>query len=131
MPLARAANAVSAPVDAFFALYEDPVPPPVLRLDSLGREVVLDARDGDFGAASGHVDQFSTTFGQVRDALIADGGEAESTAFINDINSMRDDITAADATKLATDANDALEVVDGMEGVFAKAAAAEREDEDD
>ncbi|MCA9552913.1 MAG: hypothetical protein KC933_22955, partial [Myxococcales bacterium] len=52
LALARSANGVSAPMSGLFALYEDPVPPAVLELDYLGREVVLDARELRFGDAS-------------------------------------------------------------------------------
>ena len=123
--LARAANAVSAPMDELFALYEPPVPPAVLELDYLGREVVLDARESDFDGSTTHVNSIEVTFGSIRDELIADGGQQEAADFASSITAMRADIEAGDAGQLETDANVELELVDVMEGVFTEAEGAE------
>ncbi|MCB9532534.1 MAG: hypothetical protein H6700_12275 [Myxococcales bacterium] len=128
--LARVANGVSAPMDELFGLYEDPVPPSVLALDYLGREVVLDARSSAWGGAGSHVDAAATTFDGVRAALLAAGGTVETTDFDASVAAMRADITAQDAAKLEADANVALELVDGMEGVFTASEAAHGEQPD-
>lgn len=120
--LARAANSVSAPMPRLFELYEDPVPPAVLQLDYLGREVVLDAREGNYNGATTHVDAIESAFGSVRNALIDDGGDQQATAYDANVTALRTDIAAADATALEADANVGLELVDDMEGVFTSAA---------
>ena len=49
--LARAANAVSAPMDELYSLYDDPVPASILALDYGGREVSIDAMEEGMGDA--------------------------------------------------------------------------------
>lgn len=129
--LARAANAVSGPMDELFALYEAPVPPAVLALDYLGREVVLDARQADYAGADQHVSTIEATFATFRAELVADGGEQDAKDYDASVAAMREDVKAPDAKKLEADANVGLELVDAMEGVFSSAAEAESEEEDD
>lgn len=116
--LARAANAISAPMDELFALYETAVPPAVLALDYLGREVVLDARQGTLADATRHIDAIEDTYGTVRPGLLAGGGERPAAEYEASIDAMRADVSTEDAAALETDANVGLELVDAMEGVF-------------
>jgi hypothetical protein len=119
--LGRAANAVSGPMDELYGLYDAPVPAEVLALDYLGREVVLDARQGDYDRATAQIDVLAATFETIRAALVAaDGGEV-ATSYDASIAAMRADVMAEDATKLQADTNVGLELVDRMEGVFTKA----------
>ncbi|MEQ9321532.1 MAG: hypothetical protein RIF41_20370 [Polyangiaceae bacterium] len=122
--LARAANAISAPMDELFGLYQDPVPPAVLALDYLGREVALDARDGTFDRASDDVTAIETTYGALRSELIDNGGDQEASDYDASVSKLQADIAAANATQLEADANEGLEIVDAMEAVFAASAEA-------
>jgi hypothetical protein len=128
--LARAANGVSATMDELFALYEAPVPPEVLSLDYLGREIVLDARAGDSAAARTDIDELEATFASIRARLVAGGGDQVATDYDASVAAMRADVAVEDAASLQRDANAGLEIVDEMEGVFESAAVAAGEKAD-
>jgi hypothetical protein len=115
----RAANAISAPMDELFALYDPTVPVDVLALDYLGREVVLDAMEMDFSAATRDVDTIDTTWKALQQSVVDAGGKSEAADYASSIADMRADIKAKDDTKLTDDANVGLEIVDAIEGVFA------------
>lgn len=120
--LARASNSVSATMDELYALYEAPVPSEVLAMDYLGREVVLDARQADYGGASAHIDTLEATFGTIRNALVAADGSTVAAKYDASIAAMRVDVANEDAAMLETNTNIGLELVDRMEGVFTKAS---------
>lgn len=122
--LARAANAVSEPMPAFFEVYDPPVPSGVLALDYLGREVWLDALGGDFAAAGADVDRVESQWAALRAGVVAAGGEAEAAAYDGSVTAERGAIAGADAAALESAAVDQLELVDGIESVFASVADA-------
>lgn len=116
--VARAANAVSAPMDELFGLFEPTVPSDVLALDYLGREIVLDGMQADLDAAVGHVDVVQSTWDGLRTKVVEAGGSRETQDYEASIDAMRADIAAGDAAQLIVDANAGLELVDAIEGVF-------------
>ena len=116
--VARAANAVSAPMDELFALYDPTVPPAVLALDYLGREVVLDGMDTDFAAAGADVDDIESTWAPLEALVVDAGGTTEADDYAASIADLRDDIAAHDDQQLVIDANAGLELVDSIEQVF-------------
>ena len=123
--LARAANAVSAPMDELFALYDPPTPPVVLALDYLGREVVLDARQADFAGAGVHIDALAAGFAGIRAALVAGGGAQQAADYDASVAALGAAVTAADGTRLEAEARAGLELVDAMEGVCASVEVAD------
>lgn len=129
--LARATNAISAPMDDLFALYDTPVPSSVLELDYLGREVALDARQGSFDAAGTHLDRLEHVFTSVRRAALAQDGQREVEEFQGSVNAMRAATVARDAHQLEVAANAELELVDGLEHVFERAEGREGGEEED
>ena len=66
--LARVADAVSAPMEEIYAVYNPPAPPKLLTLDYLGREVILDAKEANFGRALADVNSLDTNWQSVRSA---------------------------------------------------------------
>lgn len=120
--LGRSANAVSGAMDELYRLYDEPAPPEVLALDYLGREVVLDGRQGDLSGAGTHIDALESTFATIRAALEAAGGGHVATEYEASIAAMRADVANNDLTTLETDTNVGLELVDRMEGAFTKAS---------
>lgn len=116
--VARAANAISAPMDELFALYDPTVPTDILALDYLGREVVLDGMDADLSSAAGDVATIGATWGRVRAAVLDAGGNAEAADYDTSVAALRADIAAQDETMIINDAKVSLEIVDAIEGVF-------------
>lgn len=116
--LARAANAISAPMDELFSLYAPTVPTDILALDYLGREVVLDGKQLDLATATTDVDVIEATWAAVRPAVVAAGGTVEAGNYDASIAALRGDIAAQDGAALVTDANSGLDIVDAIEGVF-------------
>ena len=116
--VARAANAISAPMDELFAIYAPSVPPDVLALDYLGREVVLDGMTA-VASATPHIDTIQSTWTRVKPALLAAGGQTEATNYEATISGLRAAVTAHDGAAAITHAKAGLEIVDAIEGVFA------------
>jgi len=118
LEVARAANAVGAPVAELFAVYHPPVPASVLRLDYLGREVALDAMESSHDAASAHVDELASTWEPLRGRVREAGGARVAEAFDDSVRTMRESLASGNDATLRRAAERALELVDGMERVL-------------
>lgn len=118
--LARAANAVSSPMDELFALYADPVPPAVLALDYGGREVSIDAMEAGMGDALDDIGELRTVWSGVKQQVLDAGGDAEAADYEASLATQTDLANAGDAAGLLTESNNGLEIVDALEGVFTK-----------
>ena len=94
--LARSANAISAPMDELFALYDPAIPTAVLALDYLGREILLDGMDGDFARASSDLSSVSLAWRGLDAAVRARGGAPEAADFDDAIAAMTADARAGD-----------------------------------
>ncbi len=116
--VARAANAISAPMDELFAIYAPTVPVDVLALDYLGREVVLDGMAAP-ASATGHIDTIQATWIRVKPALLAAGGQREATDYEATISGLRAAATGHDGAAMIAQAKVGLEIVDAIESVFA------------
>jgi hypothetical protein len=119
--LARAVNAVSQPMPTFYEVYDPVIPSVVLALDYLGREVMLDALVLDFTRAAADVDQIDATWSALRAEVVSVGGSTEVTAFDDSISSERTAVGSSDGPGLEAAAVAQLELVDGVEKVFADA----------
>jgi hypothetical protein len=116
--VARAANAVSAPMPDLFALYQPTIPTEILALDYLGREIVLDGMEGDFWSATTDTDTTQATWDAVRRKVFDAGGDREAVDYDISITNIRHAIQDQDAAALITEANNGLEIVDRIENVF-------------
>jgi hypothetical protein len=114
----RAANAVSAGMDELFALYDPQVPADVLALDYLGREVVLDAMQQDFGRAGTDTDAIDARWADVKQQVLDAGGSMQASDYEASIATVRSAIAATDEAQVIADANAELELVDALERVF-------------
>lgn len=122
--VARAANAVSAPMDVLFAVYGPPTPTAIMELDYLGRELLLDALSGDFARATSDFSALEAQWTATRASVTGAGGAAEATQFDVIADALRAAITSADATALEAHAREELNAVDALEAVFVRAADA-------
>lgn len=118
--LARAANAVSAPMPTLYALYHPATPTELLELDYRGREIQLDGQQPDLARAAQDAASLRQTWTALKSAVIANGGSTQAADYDASIAALESDITAGDGAKLATDAVVGLDLVDAMEGLFGK-----------
>lgn len=120
LELARAANAVSGPMDELFALYDDPIPPAVLALDYGGREVSIDALEEGMGDALEDIGELESIWSGVKQEVLDAGGDAEAADYDTSLTTQTDLANAGDAAGLLAESNNGLEIVDALEGVFTK-----------
>ena len=120
LELARAANAISGPMDELFALYDDPVPAAVLALDYGGREVSIDALEDGLGDALADIGELESTWAGVKQQVLDTGADGEAASYDTSLATQADLATAGDAAGLLAESNHGLELVDAMEAVFTK-----------
>ena len=120
LAMARAANAVSAAMPDLFSLFQPAVPPALLTLDCLGRELALDGKETDFTAAAGHLASLSAAWEGARAQVLAAGGATQASQYDASLSALDADASASDAGKLVSDANAGLDLVDEMEKLFQK-----------
>ena len=80
LQLARAANAVTDPMDDVFELYHPKAPPTLMSLDFLGRELVLDSRGSGFAAAAKQLSDLRKEWSGLRGKVIKAGGTDQASA---------------------------------------------------
>jgi hypothetical protein len=113
--LARAANAVSDTMDDVFALYHPKVPPEILSLDFLGREIVLDCKATDAVAAARDLKTLEKEWAGLRPKVIKAGGSTIATDLDDVLRAARRALSGSDWAALQKQAEAALELVDSME----------------
>ena len=118
--LARITNAVSAPMPRLFAVYTEPVPPTVLVLDYVGRELELDALQHSASQAATDLERAVRTWNLLRPTVVAKGGTTEAAKFDATLADLRAAVDAADFAALEAAAITVLDDVDILEAVFAK-----------
>ena len=118
--LARAANAVSGPMDELFALYDDAIPADILALDYGGREVSIDAMEEGMGDALDDIGELEAVWSGVKQQVLDAGGDAEAADYEASLASQTELANGGDASGLLVESNNGLEIVDALEGVFTK-----------
>lgn len=116
---ARAINRVSGPMSQLYAVYHPVVPVAVLDLDYLGREVLLDAADGDFAQAITHLDTIEATWSALSARVVASGGAAAADDLARSLEQARAATSQRDGALLTSAAQGELDAVDAVETVFA------------
>lgn len=116
--LARAANQVSAPMDALFALYASSTPPAIYTLDYLGREVALDGLAHDETRAAHDLGALVARWEEVRVEVKNAGGTREAASFDRALVGFYAVIGAGDGPTIAVRANELHEGVHTLEAVF-------------
>lgn len=120
--LARAFNAISAPMGRIYATYKPPVPASLLDLDYLGRELIVDARVADLALATTDLDRLVAQWAPFRSAVIAAGGGAQARAMDTGLADARNGITARDAAAVERAGVNATDAVDLIETLYADRA---------
>lgn len=118
--LGRTANRISGSMDQLFELHDPVVPPDIIELDYLGREIALDGMDANVARAAADVDALTARWALVRVRVEDAGGAREATSFEESLSAIRTAVAAADGATITAQANELLDRVDGLEGVFAK-----------
>ena len=116
--VALAANRVLGLVPGFFAAYNDPVPPDVLRLDYLDFELKLEALAGDRKKAAAAASSLEKTWNDLRGQIVAAGGEGEAKSFTAHVDSVESLVRNGSDQALADEAQHGLDLVDKLEGVY-------------
>ncbi len=119
LALARITNKVSAPIPRLFAGYTDPVPPTVLVLDYVGRELMLDAKQRTSSQATADLERAVKTWDTLRPIVVAKGGAPAAAKLDTTLADLRAALDAGDFTALEAAAVTELDDVDTIEGVFA------------
>jgi len=114
-----AANAISALMPAFYARYEDPVPPDVLELDYLDREAQLRSQAGDRASLAPVVRSLSATWTKLRPEVVDAGGDAVAARYDRHVEAMRR-LSRNAGRALEREAATGLELVDDLEHQFRK-----------
>jgi hypothetical protein len=112
--LARAVNAVSDTMDDVFALYHPKVPPEILSLDFLGRELVLDCKSTDARAAIDLKTEEKEWAG-LRPKVVKAGGSRQAGDMDAALKAGREALSRSDWGSLQKQAEAGLEIVDSME----------------
>lgn len=120
LTMARAFNAVSAPMARIYAVYKPPVPTALLDLDYLGRELRLEARAVDMPRATTNLDTLASQWAAFRASVVAAGGATQASQMDGTLAQARKAIAANDAVALELAAVAQAEAVDAIETLFAQ-----------
>jgi len=115
----QAANNSSAAVVELFDLYHPKVPTDIGRLDMLERQVVLDGNADQWGAVSQDLQRIQTVWDRIKAQILTHKGQKVSTQFEGSLATQGEASSAKNLDHLIKEASSALELVDGMEKVFA------------
>jgi hypothetical protein len=115
--VALAANAISGLMPGLYAHFADGVPPAVLRLDYLDREIQLRSLADRAGHAPSLVAQLASTWAGLRAKVLARGGVREANAFDRHVAAMKR-LEHTSGTRLQAEAVNGLALVDEVEAVF-------------
>lgn len=118
--LARGANAVSAYMFKLFSLYGNAVPPDVMSLDYLGREIVLDGMESDFASAMADYEALAAAWKRLRPRVAGKGAEETAKAYDQTLEGILKGIAAKDTAKIISEADTGMDIVDKIEVVFEK-----------
>ena len=120
--LARAFDAISAPMARIYGVYKPPVPATLLDLDYLGRELIVDARVADLALATLDLDRLVARWAPFRSSVVAVGGDGQATAMDTTLANARRAIGARDVVALEVAGVAETDVVDMIEKLFADRA---------
>lgn len=115
LKVSLAANNVSQQMPAFYGRFQDPVPPSVLKLDYLERQVQLESMAGSRAGVRTNVAAIAATWTRLRPDVVAAGGAGVAKAYDTHIKALR---TAPSPTSVQKQAVHGLDVVDQIEKAF-------------
>ncbi len=114
----QAANDLSAAVIEMFALYNPTIPAAVGQLDVLERQVVLDVAADDYTAAAATLARAQAVWESVKASVLSHDGMKVAAQFEESLAAQAAAIQAKDKRAVATEANNGLELVDGLETLY-------------
>lgn len=114
----QAANDLSAGVIDLFALYQPTIPADVGRLDVLERQVVLDAAVDDLAAAADSLAQTNAVWARLKPFALQINGAEVAAQFDASLTTQATALGAGDVASLTAEANNGLELVDALEGLY-------------
>jgi hypothetical protein len=115
LSVSLAANHVSQLMPAFYAGYQDPVPPAVLQLDYLDRQIQLGSMAGQTGQVKRLVNGQSATWAKLRPQLVAAGGTQLARQYDAHLQALKRDRSP---TAVQMQALKGLDLVDQIEKAF-------------
>jgi hypothetical protein len=115
LDVSLAANRVSRLMPSLYAHYTDPVPPAVLKLDYLEREVQLQSRAVQPARERAAVDSIRSTWAKVRPGLVKAGGAKVAAGYDAHVRALG---LAVQPAVLQHEAVRGLDLVDQMESAF-------------
>jgi hypothetical protein len=115
LQVSLASNRVSQLMPGFYARYQDPVPPAVLRLDYLDRLIQLRSMAGQTAAVTRAIKSEESTSTKLRPQLVAAGGAKAARQYSAHLEGLKRDQRPAAVQKQAVNG---LDIVDTMEKVF-------------
>jgi hypothetical protein len=114
----QASNDVSAAVIELFALYDPTVPADIGRLDVLERQVILDVAANDYSAAMTSLANTKLDWEKVKPSVLEHNGQEVAAEFEASLTKQESALAAKDNAALTNEANNALEIVDALEGLY-------------
>jgi hypothetical protein len=115
--VALAANAVSQLMPDLYGRFQDPVPPTILALDYLDREVQLRSIARQTAKVAAAIEELGPAWARVRPRVVAAGGASEAAAFQKHVVAL-ERLDPDARTKVQAEAVRGLALVDELEQVF-------------
>ncbi len=114
----QAANDLSAAVNDLFTVYHPARPADLGRLDVLERQVTLDVAANDLTAAADSLAKANAVWARLKPVILAHNGTDAATRFESSLTAQQKALDEENASTLATEAKNSLEVVDVLENLF-------------
>jgi len=114
----QASNDLSAATIELYGLYDPVVPTDIGRLDVLGRQIVLDVAQPDWGATGTTMTELSSTWERVKSSILEHDGSDVATQFDANIRSLDKALSEKNSDAMTIQAKIALDIVDAMEGLY-------------
>jgi len=114
----QASNDVSGAVVELFALYDSTIPVDIGRLDVLERQVILDVAANDYSAAVTSLDKTKSVWEKVKPSVLQHKGQEVAADFEASLAQQESALDVKDEAALTSEAKNALEIVDALEGLY-------------
>jgi hypothetical protein len=114
----QASNDVSGAVVELFALYDSTIPVDIGRLDVLERQVILDVAANDYSAAVTSLDKTKSVWEKVKPSVLEHKGQEVAADFEASLAQQESALDVKDEAALTSEAKNALEIVDALEGLY-------------
>ncbi|GBD22622.1 hypothetical protein HRbin29_00259 [bacterium HR29] len=114
----QSANELSAAVIELFAIYHPKVPADIGRLDVWERQVVLDVAAHNYDAAAASLAKVKSVWDNVKASVLEHDGKDVAAPFLASIAKQEQALLAKDGATLTSEAENGLELIDALEGLY-------------